>query len=90
MCEDKCIICMDNVVKARTILECGHIYCTRCILRWFSEGKNRCPCCLKEVDGCNLSDISKENNELRRKVGIYAEQVSVLLSALGRKCGELL
>ena len=39
-----CVICLDHVERARTILECGHTYCTTC----FSQHiiiSNKCPQC---------------------------------------------
>ena len=48
--EDKedCCICYSEIPKARTTLECGHSFCTKCILTWFQRN-NTCPMCRATV-----------------------------------------
>jgi hypothetical protein len=46
--KDDCPICQCELPKATTTLECGHSYCTKCILTWFQR-KNSCPMCRAEV-----------------------------------------
>ena len=46
--KDDCPICQYELPKATTTLECGHSYCTKCILTWFQRN-NTCPMCRAEV-----------------------------------------
>lgn len=46
--KDDCPICQCELPKATTTLECGHSYCTKCILTWFQRN-NTCPMCRAEV-----------------------------------------
>ncbi len=46
--KEDCPICQSELPKATTTLECGHSYCTKCILTWFQR-KNSCPMCRAEV-----------------------------------------
>lgn len=50
MNNDICSICLDNIDNSNEIheLRCGHIFHTKCIIRWFREGyvNGKCPLCL--------------------------------------------
>jgi hypothetical protein len=46
--KEDCCICYSELPKATTTLECGHSFCTGCILTWFQR-KNSCPYCRAEV-----------------------------------------
>ena len=46
--KEDCCICYSELPKATTTLECGHSFCTKCILTWFQR-KNNCPYCRAEV-----------------------------------------
>ena len=46
--KEDCPICQSELPKATTTLECGHSYCTKCILTWFQR-KNNCPMCRATV-----------------------------------------
>ena len=46
--KEDCPICCSELPKATTTLECGHTFCTGCILTWFQH-KNNCPMCRAEV-----------------------------------------
>ena len=43
-----CCICYSELPKATTTLECGHSFCTKCILTWFQRNNN-CPMCRATV-----------------------------------------
>ncbi len=43
-----CSICFENM-KDNIKLNCGHIYCNRCIKKWLTEKSNTCPTCRKEI-----------------------------------------
>lgn len=42
-----CSICLENIRsnKNKTILECGHTFCTTCLLRSYEAGNYTCPNC---------------------------------------------
>ena len=46
--KEDCPICQSELPKATTTLECGHSYCTKCILTWFQRNNN-CPMCRATV-----------------------------------------
>ena len=46
--KEDCSICQSELPKATTTLECGHSYCTKCILTWFQRNNN-CPMCRATV-----------------------------------------
>ena len=46
--KEDCCICYSELPKATTTLECGHSFCTKCILTWFQR-KNTCPMCRAAV-----------------------------------------
>ena len=47
--KDNCSICHSELPKAiTTLIECGHSFCTKCILTWFKQ-KNTCPMCRKSI-----------------------------------------
>ncbi len=46
--EEDCCICYSEIPNARTTLECGHSFCTKCILTWFQRN-NSCPMCRATV-----------------------------------------
>lgn len=46
--KEDCCICYSELPKATTTLECGHSFCTKCILTWFQRN-NTCPMCRAEV-----------------------------------------
>ena len=46
--KEDCCICCSEIPNAKTTLECGHSFCTGCILTWFKR-KNNCPMCRATV-----------------------------------------
>lgn len=47
--KEDCCICCCELPKATATLECGHTFCTGCILTWFKQ-KNNCPMCRAVVE----------------------------------------
>lgn len=46
----ECAICIDKMVAADTAsAECGHKFCTACILQWLETGHQHCPMCKAAV-----------------------------------------
>ena len=45
-----CCICLEKVGKANTKLECGHSFCTKCILGWVLSDHSNCPMCRAMLD----------------------------------------
>ena len=54
---DECCICCSELPKATTTLECGHTFCTGCILTWFKR-KNNCPMCRAVVEEAPSANIA--------------------------------
>jgi len=45
----ECSICIDEIIMS-TELNCGHIFCTKCIYYWATTCKNTCPLCRISID----------------------------------------
>ena len=43
---ERCAVCLGNIAAGTKVLrlDCGHTFCSTCILQWFAD-KNTCPCC---------------------------------------------
>lgn len=56
---DCCSICLEDIQseKGRFVLECGHVFHSKCILTSFQHG-NRCPNCRTEVKESNAHERS--------------------------------
>jgi hypothetical protein len=47
---DECAICLDVILKSeKKVLECNHVYHTKCIYKW-SIKENSCPSCRRFFD----------------------------------------
>lgn len=46
-----CVICCGIITDASFIVNCGHEFCQRCILRWLNEEHNTCPICRGPASG---------------------------------------
>ena len=55
--KEDCCICCSELPKATTTLECGHTFCTGCILTWFKQ-KNNCPMCRAVVEEAPSANIA--------------------------------
>ena len=41
-----CAVCLSNINENESYkLECGHIFHTGCIVKWFRNSNGNCPCC---------------------------------------------
>jgi hypothetical protein len=63
----------------RIVVNCGHTYCTSCLLKYFHKGKVRCPNCSKLVKDLNSVE------QLPLNISIFTEIIDVdknLLSML--------
>jgi superfamily II DNA or RNA helicase len=57
---NNCAICMD-IVKNPIMLDCTHLYCGVCIMKWLDNNKN-CPYCRNEIPSYkNLTAIVNNN-----------------------------
>ncbi len=55
--KEDCCICCSELPKATATLECGHTFCTGCILTWFKQ-KNNCPMCRGVVEEAPSAKIT--------------------------------
>jgi len=48
-----CAICLNNVRETRSNvpIRCGHLFHSRCLDKWKTQGKHTCPVCRKIFDG---------------------------------------
>lgn len=60
---NNCIICMDTV-KNPIMLECTHLFCGGCIMKWIDKN-NSCPYCRSLIPSYNnlIAIINKTNND---------------------------
>jgi len=49
-----CAICMENYVLPSAIIKCGHIYCTKCIIRVCNSEIKKCPLCKIIINNSDL------------------------------------
>ena len=43
---EMCAVCLSNINENEGYkLECGHIFHTDCIVKWFRNSNGNCPCC---------------------------------------------
>jgi hypothetical protein len=43
---EMCAVCLSNINENESYkLECGHIFHTDCIVKWFRNSNGNCPCC---------------------------------------------
>lgn len=43
---EMCAVCLSSInEKDKYKLECGHIFHTECIIKWFRNSSGHCPCC---------------------------------------------
>lgn len=84
---ENCSICFDNI-KIKTDLECGHNFCTVCILKWMSKSMS-CPLCRTTITDSRL--IWKAiHYGLRNKLLVRLEENYINLSQLSEEEHELL
>ena len=61
-----CAICMDLITNP-IMIECTHIYCGSCLMRWLKTNKN-CPICRQNITGTDkliaiVNDTDKNNDD---------------------------
>lgn len=83
--EKTCPICYDNFNNP-IVLQCTHIYCGGCLLKWMRNGNN-CPACRLPIESQKLIAIVKENEktEVREERQISLSKEETLLKLLRDK-----
>ncbi len=65
---NNCIICMDTV-KNPIMLECTHLFCGGCIMKWIEKNSN-CPYCRTAIPSFNnlIAIVNKTKDEYKEEV----------------------
>jgi len=67
--EDSCPICLQPMVTV-SHTECGHTFCTSCLLRSFQE-RSTCPCCRAVLVETNEASVSEEEEEEEEEEEVF-------------------
>ena len=70
-----CFIC-SNEIKDFCMLNCGHILCLQCFVKWFNENKT-CPFCRNEIDVeyVNNNATNRRYRSERRELTRYISRI---------------
>jgi len=73
---NNCSICMDNL-KNPIMLDCTHLFCGSCIMKWILTNKN-CPYCRKNIPSYNnLIAIVSEKKEIKKDIILTKEDTFI-------------
>jgi len=79
-----CAICMD-LISNPIMLECTHIFCGKCLMKWINTNKN-CPNCRTNITGTDkLIAIVDENNKNTESVENVLSKEETLLQIINNK-----
>lgn len=85
--EAECAICIDEMVAADVAsAECGHEFCTACILQWLDTGHQHCPMCKASITHLR---VRRQLDGTRIDTPV-SEPVVLLLRARWRECPAVL
>ena len=98
--QEKCTICFDTINKlpkfvsldipSHTQLECGHKFCTNCILNWVCTSENMdCPLCRKQINEPTLIDNSV-NYGILHKLYVCMDEYYISINNLSEQDLELI
>lgn len=76
-----CLICMDNL-RNPIMLECTHIYCGSCIMKWISTNNN-CPYCRKKIP--SYDNLIAIVNEKKKNPEIIMSKEDTFISIIKNK-----
>jgi superfamily II DNA or RNA helicase len=76
-----CLICMDNL-RNPIMLECTHIYCGSCIMKWISTNNN-CPYCRKKIP--SYDNLVAIVNEKKKNPEIIMSKEDTFISIIKNK-----
>jgi len=65
---NNCIICMDNV-KNPIMLECTHLFCGGCVMKWIDKNSS-CPYCRTPISSYNnlIAIVNDKNEEVKQEI----------------------
>lgn len=83
-----CSICMDLITNP-IMIECTHIYCGSCLMKWLKTNKN-CPICRENITGTDkliaiVKDTNKNNNNIENEDNIILSKEDTLLKIINNK-----
>jgi len=83
---EKCIVCFEDMNLSSVILDCGHVFHRRCILKW-ARISPTCPICRESLQSCLLEIIVVE--DARRRLHRRLESNARSMNA-DRSCDRLI
>lgn len=59
----ECYICINEFKEKDSViqLDCSHLFCSKCILKWFQQNSN-CPICKKDFKVKKMNKFDENNN----------------------------
>jgi superfamily II DNA or RNA helicase len=86
-----CSICMELITNP-IMIECTHIFCGSCLIRWLNTGNNCCPNCRVCINSPNkliaIVDSNNDNNEIKEE--ILSKEETLLKIINSKKNGRYL
>ena len=72
-----CSICL-NSTKSRIKIQCEHVFCKECIIKWICVNRN-CPMCRTDIEDTKIIEQSIKFG-IKNKLLIYMEECSIKIS----------
>jgi superfamily II DNA or RNA helicase len=86
-----CSICMELITNP-IMIECTHIFCGSCLIRWLNTGNNCCPNCRVCINSPDkliaIVDSNNDNNEIKEE--ILSKEETLLKIINSKKNGRYL
>jgi len=84
-----CSICMELITNP-ILIECTHIFCGGCLMKWFKTNNN-CPCCRTMINSMDkLIAIVDTNNKTEKEENILNKEETLLKILNSKPTGKFL